>query len=82
MLEPEGPVPEANHWAEVRASNIKTGEEKSTRIELRMPDPACNLYLGLGEHVFEQFLRNKRIIWGEARAHVSRAEVEYYLPIL
>jgi len=135
----------SNRSAMVRVPNIKPGKEKSTRIELRMPDPACNPYLAfavmlaaglrgieegleapdpvenvniyemdeetreasgiaslpedlghaialasesellreaLGEHVFEQFLRNKRIIWGEARAHVSRAEVEYYLPIL
>jgi glutamine synthetase len=36
----------------------------------------------LGDHVFEQFLRNKRVIWSEARAWVSRHEVEYYLPIL
>ena len=32
--------------------------------------------------MFEQFLRNKRAIWSEARAHVTRAEVDYYLPIL
>jgi glutamine synthetase len=135
----------ANRSAMVRVPNIKPGKEKSTRIELRMPDPACNPYLAfavmlaaglkgieeglepvdpvenvniyhlteeerhergieslpedlghaiqlvsesqlvretLGEHVFEQFLRNKRAIWSEARAHVTRAEVDYYLPIL
>lgn len=135
----------ANRSAMVRVPNIKPGKENSTRIELRMPDPACNPYLAfacmlaaglrgieqrmeppdpvenvniyemtddervgldiaalpedlgeairmtseseliretLGEHIFDQFLRNKRIIWQEARSHVSRAEVEYYLPIL
>jgi glutamine synthetase len=135
----------ANRSAMVRVPNIKPGKEKSTRIELRMPDPACNPYLAfacmlaaglngieqrmeppdpvenvniyemtddervgleiaalpedlgeairmtsestlmretLGEHIFEQLLRNKQVIWQEARAHVSRAEVEYYLPIL
>jgi glutamine synthetase len=135
----------ANRSAMVRVPNIKPGKEKSTRIELRMPDPACNPYLAfavmlaaglkgieegldpvepvenvniyhlteeerhergieslpedlghaiqlasesalvretLGDHVFEQFLRNKRAIWSQARAHVTRAEVEYYLPIL
>jgi glutamine synthetase len=129
----------------IRVPNIKPGKEKSTRIELRMPDPACNPYLAfaimlaaglkgiqdgleppepvdnvniyhltdedrrergivslpedlweaiklaeksdlvletLGEHVFEQFLRNKRIIWGDYHARVTRHEVEYYLPIL
>jgi glutamine synthetase len=135
----------ANRSALIRVPNIKPGKEKSTRIELRMPDPACNPYLAfacmlmaglsgiekgleppdpvedvniyemteeerkklgieslpedlghaiqlasesdlvretLGDHVFEQFLRNKRVIWSEARAWVSRHEVEYYLPIL
>lgn len=135
----------ANRSAMVRVPNIKPGKEKSTRIELRMPDPACNPYLAfavmlmaglkgiaekieppdpvenvniyemtekerkrlgieslpedlghaiqlasesqlvrdaLGEHVFEQFLRNKRAIWSDARAQVSRAEVDFYLPIL
>ncbi|MGH7550570.1 MAG: glutamine synthetase family protein [Gemmatimonadota bacterium] len=135
----------ANRSALIRVPNIKPGKEKSTRIELRMPDPACNPYLAfacmlmaglagieneleppdpvenvniyemgederrelaieslpedlghaiqlaseselvretLGDHVFEQFVRNKRVIWSEARAWVSRHEVEYYLPIL
>jgi glutamine synthetase len=129
----------------VRVPNIKPGKEKSTRIELRMPDPACNPYLAFavmlaagmkgmqdrlepadavdnvniyhlsnedresrgivslpedlweaikltegselvrqtfGEHVFEQFLRNKRIVWQDYSARVTRHEVEYYLPIL
>ncbi|MGH7572181.1 MAG: glutamine synthetase family protein [Gemmatimonadota bacterium] len=135
----------ANRSALIRVPNIKPGKEKSTRIELRMPDPACNPYLSfacmlmaglagiekgleppdpvenvniyeigederkeraieslpedlghaiqlaaeselvretLGDHVFEQFIRNKHVIWSEARAWVSRHEVEYYLPIL
>src|SRR5688572_11167139 len=135
----------ANRSAMIRVPNIKPGKEKSTRIELRMPDPACNPYLAfavmlaaglrgikegleppepvdniniyhltederikrgittlpedlweaiklaeaselvretLGEHVFEQFLRNKRIIWSDYSARVTRYEVEYYLPIL
>ena len=135
----------ANRSTMVRVPNIKPGKEKSTRIELRMPDPACNPYLAfavmlmaglrgieeqieppdpvenlniyemsqqerkrlgieslpedlghaiqlasdsdllrdaLGEHVFEQFLRNKRAIWSHARAQVSRAEIDFYLPML
>lgn len=135
----------ANRSAMIRVPNIKPGKEKSTRIELRMPDPACNPYLAfaimlaaglrgieeglespepvdnvniyhltdeerrgrgilslpedlweaiklaetsalvretLGQHVFEQFLRNKRIIWEDYRARVTRHEVEYYLPLL
>lgn len=135
----------ANRSAMVRVPNIKPGKEKSTRIELRIPDPACNPYLAfavmlaaglrgiekeyqvpdpvdnlniyhlseeerldrgivslpedlgeaikaaeesdlvretLGEHVFENFLRNKKIIWRDYQSRVSKYEVEYYLPIL
>jgi glutamine synthetase len=36
----------------------------------------------LGEHVFEEFLRNKRIEWDEYRTYVSPYELERYLPLL
>ncbi len=34
----------------------------------------------LGEHIFEWFLRNKRSEWSSYKAHVSRWELERYLP--
>jgi len=36
----------------------------------------------LGEHVFEWFLRNKREEWSRYQRHVSRYELDQYLPIL
>jgi len=36
-----------NRSAYIRISEYQLGEEKSTRIELRSPDPACNIYLAL-----------------------------------
>ncbi len=36
----------------------------------------------LGEHVFDWFLRNKRAEWDRYQHHVSRFELETYLPIL
>ncbi len=36
----------------------------------------------LGEHVFNWFLRNKRAEWTRYQSHVSRFELETYLPIL
>jgi len=36
----------------------------------------------LGEHVFEWFLRNKRSEWARYEEHVSRHELEEYLPVL
>jgi glutamine synthetase len=36
----------------------------------------------LGEHVFDWFLRNKRDEWDRFQHHVSRFELETYLPVL
>ena len=36
----------------------------------------------LGEHVFDWFLRNKRAEWDRYQHHVSKFELETYLPIL
>ena len=36
----------------------------------------------LGEHVFEEFLRNKRLEWDEYRTYVSPFELDRYLPQL
>ncbi len=36
----------------------------------------------LGEHVFDWFIRNKRAEWDRYQHHVSRFELETYLPIL
>jgi glutamine synthetase len=36
----------------------------------------------LGEHVFDWFLRNKRREWERYQHHVSRFEIDEYLPIL
>jgi glutamine synthetase len=35
-----------------------------------------------GEHVFEKLIENKKIEWDRLRTHVSKYEVETYLPIL
>jgi glutamine synthetase len=36
----------------------------------------------LGDHIFDKVIENKRIEWDRYRIHVSRYEVENYLPIL
>jgi glutamine synthetase len=38
--------------------------------------------LGVGEHVFEYFLRNKRVEWDEYRSQVTPFELARYLPTL
>jgi glutamine synthetase len=36
----------------------------------------------LGDHIFNKFIENKKIEWDRYRTHVSRYEIEKYLPIL
>lgn len=133
-----------NRSALIRVPEYKPGREKSTRIEVRFPDPACNPYLAfavmlraglegiknkyplpeplevsayemaeierkakkieelpgslieaieiaegsellretLGEHIYTNFLENKRIEWDNYRIAVSDYEIKRYLPLL
>jgi len=36
----------------------------------------------LGDHIFQQFIANKKIEWNRFRTHVSRYEIQNYLPKL
>lgn len=36
----------------------------------------------LGEHIFNKFIENKKIEWDRYRTHVSKFEVDHYLPTL
>jgi glutamine synthetase len=36
----------------------------------------------LGDHVFDKFVENKKIEWDQYRIHVSKYEIEKYLPIM
>ncbi len=36
----------------------------------------------LGEHIFDKFIENKKIEWDRFRTHVSKFELERYLPLL
>ncbi len=36
----------------------------------------------LGEHIFNKFIENKRIEWDQYRIHVTKYELDRYLPIL
>jgi len=128
----------------IRVPEYQVGREDSTRIEFRVPDPACNPYLAfsvmlsagldgieqeyeladpveenvfemsseererrgigtlpmnlsdaiglteksqvvrraLGDHVFDSFIRNKKIEWEQYRIQVTEYELKKYLPIL
>ncbi|MBD3185718.1 glutamine synthetase [Candidatus Bathyarchaeota archaeon] len=132
-----------NRSAMIRVPMYKPGKEKATRIELRSPDPTCNLYLAfavmlgaglkgieegieppeptdknifalsdgekiahgitalpgslgeavryaedseflkevLGEHVFTNYLKLKKLEWSEYLLQVSPWELDTYLPL-
>ncbi len=36
----------------------------------------------LGDHVFNAFIENKKIEWNQYRLHVSKYEIDRYLPML
>jgi glutamine synthetase len=36
----------------------------------------------LGDHIYYKFIANKEIEWDQYRTHVSRYELEKYLPVL
>ncbi len=128
----------------IRVPEYQPGKENSTRVEFRVPDPACNPYLAfsvmlaaglegiekeyeltdpieenvfemsdeererrgigslpgnlseaisltekselvrkaLGDHLFESFIKNKKIEWDRYRTQVTEYELKRYLPIL
>ena len=128
----------------IRVPEYQPGKENSTRVEFRVPDPACNPYLAfsvmlaaglegmekeyeladpveenafemssekrkrrgigslpgnlsdaisltekselvrkaLGDHLFDSFIKNKKIEWDQYRIQVTEYELKRYLPIL
>ena len=128
----------------IRVPEYQPGKENATRIEFRVPDPACNPYLAfsvmlaaglegiekkyelpdpieenvfemsseerkqrgigslpmslshaisltensqlvrkaLGDHIFDSFIKNKKIEWEQYHIHVTEYELKRYLPIL
>jgi len=128
----------------IRVPEYQPGKENATRIEFRVPDPACNPYLAfsvmlaaglegieqeleladpieenvfeitneereqrgigslpmnlfeavnltekselvrktLGDHLFDSFIKNKKIEWDLYRIQVTEYELKRYLPIL
>ncbi|MDD4875850.1 MAG: glutamine synthetase, partial [Dehalococcoidales bacterium] len=128
----------------IRVPAYQLGKENATRVEFRVPDPACNPYLAfsvllaagltgieqkyeladpieenvfemsdeerqkrginilpmnlsdainvteksqlireaLGDHLFESFIKNKKIEWEQYRTQVTEYELNKYLPIL
>ena len=87
-IEEEYPVPppvEGNVFAmsqeEIQAKGIKT-LPGSLGEALLLAENSDLLREALGEHIFNSFLRNKRIEWNDYRATVTDYEISHYLPNL
>jgi len=73
-LPAEGSSPEAPVGTHRLPSNLAGALDVMERSEL--------VRTALGPHVFEWFLRNKRREWQRYEQHVSRYELDTYLPVL
>jgi len=87
-IEHEYPLPVPT---EENVFEMSEQERESRAIELlpsslgeaiRAAESSALLRECLGEHTFESLLKNKKMEWGEYRAHVSTYELERYLPVL
>jgi glutamine synthetase len=67
--------------AERRASGIQELPTSLSRAVRVMEDSEL-VAETLGEHVFDFFLRNKRVEWQEYRSQISQFELNRYLPML
>ncbi len=83
--EPIDPVDDVNIFhlsAEEKAARGIDSLPEDLHEAIRVAERSELLKETLGQHVFEQLMHNKRVIWDDYKARVSRYEVEYYLPIL
>ena len=83
-LEPPEPVEENVYEMsekEREARGIKT-LPGSLADALALTEKSELVRKALGDHVFNAFIENKRIEWNQYRLHVSKYEVDRYLPML
>jgi glutamine synthetase len=87
-------INEARDLPEPRGDNIYTmteGERREREIEslpedlweaIKLTEKSTLVKEALGDHIFEQFLRSKRITWETYRAQVTQYEIDTFLSIL
>ncbi|MDP2919880.1 MAG: glutamine synthetase family protein [Dehalococcoidia bacterium] len=83
-LEPPEPVEENVYEmteAQRAARGIKT-LPSSLAEALQLTEKSKLVKEALGDHVFNAFIENKKIEWDRYRIHVTKYEIEKYLPIL
>ena len=83
-LEPPEPVEENVYEMtekEREARGIKT-LPSSLADAISLTEKSELVKKALGDHVFNAFIENKKIEWDQYRIHVSKYEIDRYLPLL
>jgi len=83
-LEAPEPVEEnVYHMTEEKRGELGIGSLPASLLEaIRLTEKSELVRKALGDHVFEAFIKNKKIEWDRYRVQVTNYELEKYLPIL
>jgi glutamine synthetase len=83
-LEAPEPVEEnVYHMTEEKRRELGIGSLPASLLEaIRLTEKSELVRKALGDHVFEAFIKNKKIEWDRYRVQVTNYELEKYLPIL
>jgi glutamine synthetase len=83
-LEAPEPVEEnVYHMSEEEKKRRGIGSLPSSLLEaIQLTEKSKLVRKALGDHVFDAFVKNKKIEWDRYRVQVTNYELERYLPIL
>jgi len=83
-LEPPDPVEEnVYHMSEERRKSLGIGTLPASLLEaIQLTEKSKLVRKALGNHVFEAFIKNKKIEWDLYRTQVTDYELKRYLPVL
>ena len=74
-LEPPDPIEE-------NVYEMTEQERKDLADAIALTEKSELVRKALGDHVFNAFIENKKIEWNQYRIHVSKYELDRYLPML
>jgi len=83
-LEPPEPVEEnVYHMSEEKRNKLGIGTVPASLLEaIQLTEKSELVRKALGDHVFEAFIKNKKIEWDQYRTQVTDYELKRYLPVL
>jgi glutamine synthetase len=83
-LEPPEPVEEnVYHMSDENRKKLGIGTLPASLLEaIQLTEKSDLVRKALGDHVFDAFIKNKRIEWDQYRTQVTDYELKRYLPVL